>query len=210
MSRFDWRYELASIERGMTRDLQQPVGQTISWWVFDSRHQFVDDLYDVGSIDGGRIWREPLPVNVLSAIKYEANEEHNMRGLYLVDTLSVVLSVSDARAAGLDDLVFNPDAHVLDRIVYEGKVFGIDQVRTRGMVTADYAVIAVDAVQVKAEEMVNDPQFSQFLIGDVITIYPGLDVYPGSLLFPQDVSGAHPLSPGSRTYPSLTTYPLGA
>lgn len=165
---FDWRYELRSMWKGMSRDLQQPVGQTVPWYVFDSSTTIVDPIYDVGSnaATGGRRWKAPHPIAVMSAVKLEGQEVTNDRGLYITDVLKLVFSVEAARNAGLSDLVFAPDAHNVDRVVYEHKVFEVNQVRSRGILTADYAVIGVDLYQVSAEELVNDPDFQQYIPTD--------------------------------------------
>lgn len=159
MTRFDWRYELDSIHRGMDRELHQTVGQIIPWFVYDASRTVVDAIYDVASdINTGRVWKDPVNVAVLNAIKLEANAPTNQRGLYTVDTLQVVISPQALRLAGLADVIENPDVHVLDRIVYENKVFDIEQVRVRGVLQGDYsyAVVGIDARQVKREELVND------------------------------------------------------
>lgn len=161
--RFDWRYELGNIREGMERDLQKEAGQTIPWYVFDPVATEVDPIYDTGSAAAGRRWKPAAQVPVLSAIKVEGGENPNNRGLYTVDTLRLVLSVEQARTHGLGALVFDPEKHVVDRVVYEQKVFDVSEVRTRAILTADYAVIGVTCTQVKAEELVNDPQFVAFM-----------------------------------------------
>lgn len=162
--RFDWRYELANIRDGMDLDLQQQVGQTVPWYVFDPESSEVDPVYDVGSSSGiGRRWKDPQYLRVLSAVKVEGRNTVNDRGLYTVSTLRLAISVHHAREAGLESVVFTPEQHEVDRVVYEGKVFGVREVRSRGVLTADYAVVGVDCQQIKAEELVNDPQFAAFM-----------------------------------------------
>lgn len=177
MSRFDWRYELQSMWQGMDRDLQQQVGQTIPWYVFDRTNTVVDPIYDVGKdvydyypdstgAPGGRRWKPPVFLPVMNAVKVEASEAQNDRGFYTVDTLHVVFSVDAARKAGLEDIIFSPNNHDLDRIVYENKVFAVDELKVRGILTADYAVCAAECQQVKDEELVNDPDFQQWIRAD--------------------------------------------
>lgn len=166
MSRLDWRYELEGIGRGIRKDLQEQVGQTVLWYVFDAQDSVVDDIYDVGAIPSGRVWFPPVYLPVASAIKFEAEEVANDRGFYTVDTLRLVFSVDAAARAGLGGLVLRPDEHDIDRVVYENKVFAVDQIRVRGILTAGYAVVGIDAKQVKSEELVNDPQFQAFIPRD--------------------------------------------
>lgn len=160
MSRaFDWRYELASIHEGMERDLHQPVGQVVPWYVFDAETTEVDPIYDTGSASVGRRWLDPVRVPTLSVIKYEGREIRNDRGEYITSTLNVVISAAALQKCGLADVVLNPEHHTNDRIVYEGMIFDIGEVRGRGVLTAGYAVVGISAAQVMPEELVNDPQF---------------------------------------------------
>jgi hypothetical protein len=166
--RFDWRYELDSIHRGMDRELHQTIGQIVPWFVYDPTRTVVDDIYDVASsVNTGRVWKPPVSVAVLNAIKLEANAPINQRGLYTVDTLQVIISPDALRLAGLSDVIENPNVHVVDRIVYENKVFDIEQIRVRGVLQGDYsyAVVGLDARQVKREELVNDltEQWSKYI-----------------------------------------------
>lgn len=151
----------------MSNDLQQPVGQTVPWFVFDPISTKVDDIYDVGAYSAGtgRKWLPPVFLEVISAIKLEGAESTNDRGFYVVDNLQLTFSIQSARRAGLADIVFNPDQHDIDRVIYEQKVFEVGQLRIRGMLTADYAVVGVTLSQIKPEELVNDPNFSIYMTG---------------------------------------------
>jgi len=162
VSRFDARFELANIWDGMDRDLQRDVGQSIPWYVYDAAATTVDSIYDVGASSGGRKWKSPVYVPCLGVINLEDDEKVNDRGQYLIDTVRVSISPDALRSAGLQDVVDRPHEHVNDRVVYEGMVFAIHQVRVRGNLLGGYAVIGVDAYQVKNEELRNDAQFQKW------------------------------------------------
>lgn len=161
--RFDWAYEVDSIWEGMANDLQEPVGPTVPWYVYSSADTQVDPIYDVGSYTAGRFWKPPLYLPVLSAIRSEGQRQTDERGEYIVDSLRLIVAVDAARRAGLTDVVMRPDQHTVDRVVYQSLVFSSVQVRVRGLVKADYAVVGIDMTQVKMEELVNDPQFQQYI-----------------------------------------------
>lgn len=163
MGRFDYRVELDNIYRGMQRDMQLEVGQTIPWFVFDAANTQIDPIYDVGGTPSGRRWKDPIFLPVVNAIKLEGEEVTNDRGFYVIDTFRIIFSADAAVQSGLGDIIYNPDQHNIDRLVYENKVFAVSQIRVRGILTAGYAVCGVDAKQVKDEEMVNDPQFQAFI-----------------------------------------------
>ena len=162
-ARFDWRFEVESIERGMRKDLQDQVGQTVNWFQFDSDNSVIDPIYDVGGTPLGRKYLPPIFLPVLNAIKLEGEEVQNDRGFYVVDTFRIIFAADAAIKAGLGDIIFKPDQHNIDRLIYENKVFGVDQIRVRGILTAEYVVCGVDCKQIKDEELVNDPQFQSFI-----------------------------------------------
>lgn len=164
--RFDWRYELNGIYNGLDLDLQKQTGQIVPWYVYDAAATTVDSLYDTGSSDGGgRRWKYPINIPVLDSIKVEDTETPSQRGLYTVDTIKILVSPDALRLAGLWDIVENPNEHLVDRVVYENKVFGVSSIRVRGRLSGQYsyAMVAVEGQQVKREELVNDPDFRTFI-----------------------------------------------
>lgn len=163
--RFDFRYELDSIATGMRKDLQEQVGQTIQWWVYDNDDTNIDPIYDTGDpVLGGRVFFNPIYLPVLGAVKREGRTPLNDEGFYTVDSFTITFSADAAIKAGLGDIILRPDQHGVDRLIYENKVFFIEQVRVRGILTAGYTICAVDATQVKDEELVNDgPPWQKYI-----------------------------------------------
>ena len=164
MSRFDAGYELSSMYLGMQKDLQQQVGQTLPWYVSSFDVSQVDDIYDVGSSLVGRKWLAPVLVPVLGVIKLESEERINDQGFYPIDTLQFSVSPDALNATGLSDVLTQPDIHLNDRIVYEGHVYSIRQVRVRGEIAdSGYAIVGVNGQQVKSDEMITDQQFAAYV-----------------------------------------------
>lgn len=159
MGRFDYRYEVDSIYRGIADDLAEPFGQVVKWYVYDKVSSRVDDVYDVGATPDGRMWHEPRYLSCIEAIDLEGTESLNERGLYIVDRLKVTFTVQAAQEAGLSHVVTSPDSHAVDRIVFQNIVYDVDQVRVRGLLKNAYVICAADCTQVKPEQLVNDPQF---------------------------------------------------
>lgn len=160
--RFDYRFEMQSIYQGMQRDLQKEVGQTVPWYVLDRTSTQPDDTYDTGSVAVGRVWFAPRPLPCLSVVAREGQDMANQKGLYVINTLTVVVGAEALRRAGLGDVVDDPEQHTVDRIVYQDRVYKPTEVRARGVLTSPYAVVGVDAVQVMPDELVNDRQFARF------------------------------------------------
>lgn len=162
--RFDQRYELDSIFDGTEYDLQQYEGQTIPWYVFDRETSRTDPVYDVGTDDvtGGRRWKKPILLPVLTVIRTEGAANTNQGGLYVSDTVHVGVSVRQAERAGLRALEDAPDRHLADRFVWNGTVFSPTRIQERGLLQQRFTVIGIDALEVNPEELVNDPDFRQY------------------------------------------------
>lgn len=160
--RFTIPYEIEAMRAGITADLRRPVGQWMDWWVYDPTETEVDDVYAVGSYDGGgRRWRDPFPMPAISAVIMQGLTVQNERGFYQSDVARFVLNVADVLRV-LPGIVYHPDQHIKDRFVYRDEVFTPTRFYMRGLVTDQYTVITMDANQVNPEELINDPQFQQY------------------------------------------------
>lgn len=155
LGRFDPEYEVKSIRSGITQDLQAPVGQVVQWRLFDPVATVVDDVYDVGSSDGGRVFRAPIDLPVVNAYVFQNEMYANDRGLYTVDTLRLFVNYDDV-IRYLPSLDAQPDEHLKDRVQFRDQMFSPNRVFPRGQINMDYTVLTVDLTQVKAEEQVND------------------------------------------------------
>jgi hypothetical protein len=160
MGRFTTNYEVISIGDGITADLQNPVGQSVLWWVFNPDRTHIDPTYDVGSYwNRGRVWFTPFEIPVVLATIEQGPGGHNERGLYTVDYLRLVINTPEILPY-LPNIAYEPDAHLLDRIEYRGSLFQPTNVYPKGHVEHEMVVIQVEAEQIKDEEVVNDTQFN--------------------------------------------------
>lgn len=164
--RFTTAYEVGSILRGITEDLQEEVGMDVDWWVWDPIATEVDDLYDVGSSAVGRRWKSPIRVPVIVAQVFQGQTIQNDRGFYNADVLRFTCNMGDISKV-LPDLVPNPDVHYLDRVEYRGGVFRPTKLYLRGLVENTYTILTIDLNQVKEEELVNDEQFQQYVTSEI-------------------------------------------
>lgn len=155
LGRFDAEYEVKSIRKGITRELEKPVGQYVDWYLFDPEDSTSDPIYDVGSPAGGRVWRGPVRVPIVNGFIFQDEQYQSDRGFYTVDTLRIVINFDDVirHVPGLDE---QPDQHLLDRIEFRGSVFQPTRVFPKGQVGYEYMGLLVEAIQVKPEEQVND------------------------------------------------------
>jgi hypothetical protein len=160
--RFDPVFETDHIGVGVEQDLQNPVGQHVDWYRFDSASSTVDPTYDTGDYEGGgRRWEKPFSIHVVLATISQGPQYQNDRGFYTTDTLTLVINAIEMYEHFPRMSAF-PDEYLLDRIVYRGKLFSPNLIYPKGHIKEHLVVARVDAEEVKPEEVVNDPQFQDF------------------------------------------------
>jgi len=185
--RFNIDYEAKSMYEGMSEELGQTVGQELDWWQWSEEYLdenyslVVDDIYDVsnsgitdGGVKKGRRWTKPFKLPVIMAQIMRSTNVMNERGYYVSDTLRIVVGVGEIQRL-VPGMLTNPSLHIKDRIVYKGEVFLPTRVLPRGIFADNYAVVTIDCNQVNPEELVNDPQFSQFALA--VKEEPRLAIY---------------------------------
>lgn len=183
--RFKIPYENTSIDEGIVDELRDPVGTEVDWYVWseqaleDNYADWVDPIYDVSNETSGKgiRWNPPFKMPVIMAQFLRGTNVMNERGLYVVDTLRMVIAVDDLQRL-LPDLEINPNSHIQDRIVAGGEVFVPTRVLPRGRYKDYYAVVTVDCNLVNAEELVNFQQFLQYSVPIESTSIP-TPVFPG-------------------------------
>jgi hypothetical protein len=156
--RFTTEYEHDSILGGIDTDLQLHVGQSLLWYRYDANGTDTDDIYDVG----GRHYTGPLVIPTVSAVVVQGMTVQNDRGFYNSDTLRATINIRDIDAQLEDSLSESLNEYLLDRIVYRDEVFTITKLYPRGLIKDKYTMLTLDANQVNPEQLVNDPQFSQY------------------------------------------------
>lgn len=198
MGRF-WnpRYEVAQIFDAFDHYFENDTeGVSVPWYQYDATLSGSDSIYDEGSITVGRRWKEPVSVPCLLVTKDEGDQQmREDAGLYFVDRYRLVLSVRHLRDAG----VRVDDPHVLlnDRFIFDGHVYAVDSFKRGGHLSSYEVVIGITGYQVKAEELVNDIDFQEYLPLDM-----GLGVHPAEFYEDEALlqeTGAPFLQEGSDT-----------
>ena len=173
--RFPINHERGSIISGTTKEVVRTVGYEIEWWLYDQESTIVDDIYDVGHNEGGRMWRGPYHIPVINATLTQGVTVPSDRGFYNVDVLDITINmdiVEGSRLSGgetrtipeLRYLPHNPDAYMRDRVVFKNQVFTPRRILPKGIITDDYTLFGVECYQVMPEELVNDIQFAEYAI----------------------------------------------
>ena len=169
--RFKIPYENTSIDEGIVDELRTPVGTEVDWYLWDEAAlqtnytDWVDDTYDVSNqtLGKGLRWVPPFKMPVIMAQQLRGTNVMNERGLYVVDTLRLVIAVDDLQRL-LPDMETSPNQHVQDRVVFQGEVFVPTRVLPRGRYKDYYAVVTLDCNLVNSEELVNFQQFLDYSV----------------------------------------------
>jgi hypothetical protein len=160
--RFDTTFETDEIHDAITKDLVNPVGSHVLWYVWDKDATHIDPIYDVGASDGvGRQWRTPVEVPTIRAVVKQSQTNLVQQGFYNADMLHLTLD-KEILMSIIPDLLNDPDPLLRDRIVWKGQVYRPYQNQLMGIISERFAIINFELQQVMPEEMVNDPQFQQY------------------------------------------------
>lgn len=165
--RFTPDFESNSISSGIDEDLQRFSGTYAQWWVYNPETTSVDDLYDVGASDGiGRQWDGPYELPVIRALITQGQVPLSERGFYNADMLHLTLNANDVERVH-PNVINNPDLQNRGRIVWLGQVFRPFRVQQSGIVSNRFHLVVADCIQIASEELVNDPQFQQYVLDPV-------------------------------------------
>ena len=159
--RFLIPYERDSILSGIDVEITKHVGQTVEWWEYDPEATAVDDVYDVGSVDGGRRWKDPFTMICINVNLYHGVTVQDARGFYNTDVLRISLNVKDIESL-MPHMITSTDDRLKDRVVFRGEVFRPNRITPKGQLTDDYTIFTIECVQINPEELINDPQFSDY------------------------------------------------
>lgn len=157
--------------RRMDRDIalhQRAFGTTVDWYFFEPAQSTWDEIYGEGqdtAVTGGRRWRGPIKIPVLSANRREGPKVTSEDGMYILDTIDLRMSYEQARRVGLTpEISQNQEQHYNDRFVYDNLVWGIRDISITGQFEASGRDIMVRilGVRLRPDELVNDPDFAEW------------------------------------------------
>lgn len=157
--RFTTDYEIDSYSRGVNEDLQRMVGGEVPWWTFDPEATEVDDVYTVASADAGRRYTQHRMVPYITAQVFQGQTDQSDRGFYNADNLRLSINRIDFQRI-FPNIVPEVDNFLRDRVQFNGKIFRPTRIYLRGRVLDTYTIITMDLIEVRSEELLNDPQFA--------------------------------------------------
>lgn len=158
--RFSALYEIDSVGTGVENDLQEPMGQKVRWWTYNTEATETDPVYSVGAdIGTGRMWNPPFEMSVVMATITQGPLYQNDRGFYTMDNLTLVVNATEMYAK-LPGMAYGPDVHLKDRVEYRGHAFTPTLIYPKGHIQNHLVVVRIEALEVKPEELINDVQFN--------------------------------------------------
>lgn len=161
---FSTRDELRRINRDVEL-YQETYGTEVGWYFYQASETVQDDIYDEGSVAGGKRYDGPHRMPVISAVPAQGPENPDDQGFATWDHVTLRIGFEQARKAGLDpDLIANRESHLLDRFVFRNRVFDVDSIQTAGHFDASNrdTVLEVNATQLRPDELVDSPDFARW------------------------------------------------
>lgn len=170
MGRLDWKrgrfntdtWETKEINGALRGYQSTQVYDEVEYYRFSHRLSEMGDIYDEG-VGVGKVFRLPVTVPVLHVNHEEGVNENTDEGFYFNDDLYVTASFDQLYRTGLVFQDIHTQKYLKDRIVYDTRVFRVTNMSILGQVRERDVIVAIRATQVKPDELVNDPQFQDFI-----------------------------------------------
>jgi hypothetical protein len=172
MGRLDWKKgrfsadsETERIFRGL-RGYRDTTGDWLDYYRLNEAATQIDPIYDEAV--GGRVYFPPVRVPVLHVTHIEGENLNTDTGFYYNDTLSASIAFDQFTGVGMSHADIQTGNYLNDRVYYDQKIFRIVQLAIRGQIQERDIIVGLEAEQMKPDELVDDPQFSQWSEGNVI------------------------------------------
>lgn len=210
--RFNVVYEGDEID-GALEGYQTVYGHEIAYFRYNRQDSFQHDVY--GEATGeGRIFYAPVQVPILQVLREEGPAEQMEGGLFWTDSLHIIASFAHLEKTGLTKLDLQHGNYLNDRFSYDGKLFRITKISVLGQLPARDFMVGIDAVQLKKEDIINDPQFEAWWYSDSVTGPVGGEIWeppaPGSPVVIEGPRGpAGPVGPQGPPGPRGVDGPVG-
>jgi hypothetical protein len=169
MVRLDWKrgrwtaeVETQKIAEGL-RGWQPAWGDQVAYFRWDYAGSTRHPVYDE-AIEGGRVFHGPIEVPVLSAVHVETADSLDEGGFYTTDNVRVMAGFRQLARTGLTRADLHTGAYQRDRIAYDGLLFRVLEMRILGQIQRHDVTVEINAVQLKADEIPNDPAFAAYAV----------------------------------------------
>jgi hypothetical protein len=157
--------ETDRIFKGM-RGWRDVSGDWLDYFRLDVAATLIDPIYDEAI--GGRVYKPALRLPVLHVTHIEGENENTDTGFYYNDTLNASIAFDQFTGVGMSHADIQTGNYLNDRVYYDQKIFRITQLAIRGQIQERDIIVGLDATQMKPDELVDDPLFSQWSEGNVV------------------------------------------
>lgn len=167
MSRLDWkeggRFSRVLEEQqisGALRGFQNAqIEDSITYYRNWPEHSQTHAVYDEPT-GTGIAFHPPVDLPVLHATHNEGGNQDTETGFYFVDDLYATLSFSQFTRSGLLGADIRSQDYLKDRVEYDGKLFRVTQIHITGQISQTDFMVALEGAQMKSDEYILDPQFT--------------------------------------------------
>jgi hypothetical protein len=165
VSRLDWErgrfsvnYESAEISAAL-QGYQSSHGDAVDYYRFLAADSGMGDLYDEGQRQG-RVFQARVYLPVLHVLSAKGPNSESDIGAYYNNVLHVSASYDHLSRTGITLADIRHQLYLSDRIVYDDDVYKVTGMEILGQVQRRDLIVAVQAVQLKPDELVDDLQFA--------------------------------------------------
>lgn len=167
MSRLDWKRGRYSADQetdrvySAMRGWRDTSGDWIDYFRFDEANTILDPIYDEAT-GVGRVYLPRVRVPVLHVSVIYGENENTDTGFYFNDTLHIICAFDQFTGVGMDWSDIQNGNYLKDRIYYKQQVYRSLQITPRGQIQERPTMVAIEATQLKPDELVDDQIFAQW------------------------------------------------
>jgi len=158
--RFNTKAETGRMFNGI-RGWQGAYGDYIQYFELNSQESQSDDVYNEAQ-GVGRVYSDPIRVQCIHVTHMRGENENGEVGFYYNDTLTATISSEIFQTSGMILARVDTGEYMRDRIVYDQKVFRVMKISVLGQIQERDTIIAIDATEVKPDELTDDASFAQW------------------------------------------------
>ena len=159
--RFDSDYETNDIFGGLD-GFTDVFGDQLDYYRFDRETSTMDDIYDEATGEAGRQFKPAIQIPAIHVTHVEGENKNGDMGFYYNDDLEATFSFRTIQGVGLTLADIKTGNYLKDRVVYDDKVFRVEQLSIEGQIQKRDIIVALRSTQMKPDELIDDPQFSRW------------------------------------------------
>lgn len=148
------------------RGWSQGYGDYVDYYRLNQAATQFDDVYDEVTGNG----RQYLPVVRLGCLHVQLIQGANDwddKGFYMNDDIRAMVPYDVYEGTGMPVADLDTGLYEMDRIVYKQKVFKVVEIDIRGQIKERPVLVAIDATQLKPDELHEDPLFAVYGEGNL-------------------------------------------